>query len=157
MRPRGKSLAAGRSCTITVFFLEDDVETSSATLNIAHSAAGSPQQVSLAANVINPIAAFNPRSLNFGTLRVGTSATKTETLTNVGTTPLNVSSIAVAGTNAGDFTPRPNCPSSLAPKDSCTVSLSFAPRAKGNRSAGLTFTDNARTHTQTIPLVGKGN
>jgi len=153
----GKSLAAGHSCTITVFFLEDDVEISSATLNIADSAAGSPQQVSLAANVINPVAGFNPRSVNFGTVKLGTAATRTETLTNVGTTALNISSIAVAGTNAGDFTATPNCPSSLAPKASCSVSVSFAAGAKGNRSAGLTFIDNARTHTQTIPLVGKGN
>jgi hypothetical protein len=153
----GSSLPAGHSCTITVFYLADDVETSSATLNIADSAAGSPQQVSLRANVINPVASFNPSSVNFGTLKVGTSSTKTETLTNFGTTALNLTSITVIGTNASDFNSTPTCPSSLAPKASCTISVKFTPGATGNRSAGLSFVDNARTQTQTIPLVGKGN
>jgi hypothetical protein len=153
----GASLLAGRSCNITVFYLADDVETSSATLSIVDSAAGSPQHISLSANVINPIAGFNPSTVNFGTLKVGASSTKTETLTNIGTTVLNLSSITVTGTNAGDFTSTPNCPSSLAPKAGCPISVSFAPGAKGNRSAGLSFVDNGRTHTQTIPLVGKGN
>lgn len=153
----GTTLAAGAGCTVTVVYVADDVETSSATLNIADSAPGSPQQVGMSANVINPIAGFNPLIVNFGTVKVGTSTTKTETLTNIGTTALNISSIAVIGTNAGDFTSTPNCPSSLAPGASCTVSVNFGPGAKGNRSAGLSFGDNARTHTQTIPLVGKGN
>jgi hypothetical protein len=153
----GTSLAAGSSCTVTVVYLADDVETSSATLNITDGAAGSPQQVSLTANVINPIAGFNRLVLNFGTLKVGTSATKAVTLTNIGTTALNITAISVTGANVADFTATPTCPTSLAPKASCTISVKFAPGAKGDRSAGLTFTDNARTHTQIIPLVGEGN
>lgn len=151
------TLNPGQSCTITVGYVADDVETSLATLNIMDSATGSPQQVSLSANVINPIAGFNPLILSFGTLKVGTSAAKTETLKNIGTTPLNISSIAVTGPNAADFTATPNCPSSLTPGASCAVSVSFMPSAKGTRSAGLSVTDNARTKTQTIPLVGNGN
>jgi len=150
------SLNPGQTCTITVAYVADDVETSLATLNIVDSATGSPQQVSLSANVINPIVGLNPLILSFGTLKVGTSAAKTETLKNIGTTPLNISSLAVTGSNSADFTAMPNCPSSLAPGASCTVSVSFMPSAKGTRSAGLSFTDNARTKTQTIPLVGDG-
>ena len=148
------SFNPGQTCTITFAYVADDVETSLATLNIADSVPGSAQQVSLSAKVINPIAGFNPLILNFGTLKVGTKAAKTETLKNIGTTPLNISSIAVTGPNATDFTATPSCPSSLAPGASCTAPVSFMPGAKGVRSAGLGFTDNARTKMQAIPLVG---
>jgi len=153
----GTTLAAGKQCTITVIEVADDVAATSATLNIADGAVGSPQQVSLAANVINPLVELSPRTVNFGTVKVGTGETNTVTLKNVGTTPLAINSIGVTGKNAADFTATPNCPSSLAPSANCAISLNFVPGAKGSRAAGLSVTDNARTHTQTVQLVGSGN
>ncbi len=46
------SLAAGRSCTVTVVFFADQLGAKSATLKLPNNAAGSPQTVSLSANVI---------------------------------------------------------------------------------------------------------
>src|SRR5262249_50244426 len=52
-----------------------------------------------------PAASFSPSSLAFGNQAVGsTSANQQETLTNTGTGTLNLSSVALAGTNASDFT-----------------------------------------------------
>lgn len=48
----GSSLSAGKSCTVFVVLWADDLGTRTATMNIADNAAGSPQQVSLTANVI---------------------------------------------------------------------------------------------------------
>lgn len=48
----GSSLSPGKSCKVTVVFWADDLGTRTATLNIADNAPGSPQQVSLTANVI---------------------------------------------------------------------------------------------------------
>jgi hypothetical protein len=129
----------------------------SATLNLADDAAGSPQQVKLQTAVINPRASFSPSSLNFGTVEIGNKVTKVVTVTNTGTTALDISRVGVTGADAGDFTPSNLCPSSLAPTDSCTIEVRFAPRSTGSRTATLTVTDNATTRPQSVPLSGKGS
>lgn len=102
-------------------------------------------------------ASVSPASLSFGNQAIDTtSAVKTLTLTSAGTANLVLSSIAVTGTNAGDFAQTNNCPASLAPGKKCTISITFAPIQIGSRSASLTLTDNAAGSPQNVPLTGKG-
>jgi hypothetical protein len=129
----------------------------SATVNIADHAAGSPQQVKLQTTVINPRASFNPSSLSFGTVEVGNNVTKGVTVKNTGTTALDISRVGATGADAGDFKPSNHCPSSLAPSDSCTIEVRFAPSTTGSRTATLTVTDNAKTSPQNVTLSGKGS
>ncbi len=150
-----KNLPAGKSCTITVFFFAGNIGNPSATLNVYDNAAGSPQQVSMTATVINPIPAYNPAALRFGSVQVGHSSTKDVTLTNIGTTALDISNIAITGET--DFTQTNNCPSSLNPNTSCLISVTFMPSRNGPRSANLTVTDNALISTQNVPLQGTGD
>jgi hypothetical protein len=152
-----RTLAAGKSCDITVFFFADDVKADSATLNVTDNAPGSPQQVSLSATVINPQPSFNPTSLHFGTVQIGHSRTENVILTNTGTTALTISSINVTGANPGDFTSSNACPSSLGPGVNCTISVTFTPSTTGSRSADLTVTDNAQSSKQNVPLWGAGS
>jgi hypothetical protein len=49
-------------------------------------------------------------SLQFGTITVGHSATKDVTLTNVGPTALDITSISITGQNSGDYTESNDCP-----------------------------------------------
>ncbi len=152
-----KNLTAGKSCTITVFFFGGNIGSLSATLNLTDNASGSPQKVSLSANVINPIPTYNPSSLHFGSVKVGQSLTKNVTLKNAGSTTLDISNVTVTGTNHGDFVPGDGCGSTLTAGSSCVISVTFAPSAKGNRSANLTVTDNALINTQIVPLFGDGD
>ena len=152
-----KTLAVGRSCTVNLVFFAGNVGSLSATLNINDNAAGSPQQVGLSATVINPRASFNPGSLNFGTVQVGHSSTKNVTLTNTGTTTLDITSVNVTGADTGDFTRSNACPSSLAAGTDCIISVTFTPTATGARSADLTVVDNAAISTQNVPLSGRGS
>ena len=152
-----KTLAVGRSCTVNLVFFAGNVGSLSATLNINDNAAGSPQQVGLSATVINPRASFNPGSLNFGTVQVGHSSTKNVTLTNTGTTTLDITSVNVTGADTGDFTRSNACPSSLAAGTDCIISVTFTPTATGARSADLTVVDNAAISTQKVPLSGRGS
>jgi len=102
-------------------------------------------------------ASVSPTSLSFGNQAIDTtSAVKTVTLTSAGTANLILSSIAITGTNAGDFAKTSNCPATLAPGKKCTVNVTFTPSQLGSRSASLTFTDNAAGSPQTVPLTGKG-
>jgi hypothetical protein len=150
-------LTAGSSCIIKTDSHAKQVGTLSATLNIADNAAGSPQQVSLQTTVINPLVSFDPSSLSFGTVAVGNKVTKGVTVTNTGTTALDISSVGVTGADAGDFTQSSQCPSSLASTDSCTIEVTFAPSTTGSRKADLTVVDNSKTSPQNVPLSGKGS
>jgi len=154
-----RSLAAGKSCTIGVIFIAAPYYTpQTATLSVMDNAPGSPQTVALSATVINPQAHLSATSLSFGTQKVNKSgAAKAVTLTNTGATALTITSIAIAGTYPGDFMQTNNCPSSLAAKASCTISVTFTPQAKGLRSASVVITDNAQNSPQNISLSGTGN
>jgi hypothetical protein len=153
----GSTVAPGKGCTIEVTFTPTEIGGFSATLNVADNAGGSPQQVPITANVINPALSFRPSSLNFGTQTVGSSITKTITLTSTGTTALDISSIAITGADPGDFAQTNTCPSSLTSPNTCTISVTFTPTATGARSAGLTVTDNVGVGQQTLPLSGNGD
>jgi sugar lactone lactonase YvrE len=155
-----KSLAAGKSCTISVIFVAGPFYTpQTAVLKVMDNAPGSPQTVALYATVINPQAHLSATSLSFGTQKVGTSSKppKAVTLTNTGATALTITSIAIAGTNPLDFVQTNNCPGSLQPNTGCTISVTFKPTAKGSRSGSVVITDNAQNSPQSISLSGTGN
>jgi len=104
-----------------------------------------------------PVVSLSPTSLTFSQQNVGsTSAAQTVTLSNTGNASLSISSIAIGGTNSGDFAQTKNCGSSVGVGANCTISVTFAPSATGSRSASLTITDNASGSPQTVSLTGTG-
>ena len=104
-----------------------------------------------------PVATPSPTSLVFGNQNVGsTSAPQAITLTNTGNAPLAVSSIAVTGTNAGDFGQTNNCSTYMVPGAYCTINVTFSPAATGGRVGAVTITDNASNSPQNVGLTGTG-
>jgi len=102
-------------------------------------------------------ASVSPATLTFGNQDVGTkSAAQNITLSNSGTAALTINSIAIGGTNLGDFTQTNTCGSSVASGGSCTISVTFTPTAAGTRSASVSVSDNASGSPQTVPLSGTG-
>jgi hypothetical protein len=85
-----------------------------------------------------------------------TSAAQSVTLSNTGNAALNISSIAISGTNAGDFALTNTCGSGLAAGANHGISVTFTPAATGTRSASLAITDNASGSPQTVSLSGMG-
>src|SRR5437773_2685919 len=114
----GTSLAPGTSCTTSVNFTPTATGTRTGAVTVNDSATGSPQTISLAGSGVSsgtgsPAASLSPTSLTFGNQNVGTtSAARAVTLSNSGSAALSVTSIAVTGTNAGDFAQSNNCGSS---------------------------------------------
>jgi hypothetical protein len=151
----GASIPALGQCKITVTFAPTAAGEQSATINIADSAANSPQTISVKGTGLQPVA-ISPTSLSFGDQTVGTtSPAKVVTLTNNQKVSLTFSNITITGADPGDFAQTNTC-STLAAGAKCTVSVTFKPSATGARSATLKFTDSAATSPQSLKLSGTG-
>lgn len=153
------SLGAGASCSITVVFTPTLSGPRAAVLNVIDNANPRPQTASLAGS--GTFGSLSPGSLNFGSVKLGNkSASQTATLTNVSIyTPLLIAGIAVTGPNASDFTQTNNCPvepNFVSPEKACTISLTFAPSAIGQRTATLAVSDSGGGSPQLVALSGTG-
>lgn len=105
-----------------------------------------------------PVASISPVQVNFGNQGVGTtSAPQSVVVTNTGEGPLEVASVALAGTNPGDFAISSNsCAAAVAPGGSCSVGVTFTPTAPFARAASLRIVDNALGSPHTVALSGVG-
>jgi hypothetical protein len=147
----GSSVAPRKSCTISVTFTPAGINTRTASLSIGDNAAGSPQTVSLSGTGTE--VELNPSSLNFGSVYKGQTATRTTTLTNVGSMTLSVTAVAITG--SGVFSETNNCGTSVRAGGSCTITVKFTPGV-GTYSGDVTVTDNGGGSPQQVPLSGSG-
>jgi len=148
----GKILAAGANCKITVVFTPTVAGTRAGNLAIYSGDDGSPRILTLVGDSTG--VDLVPASVPFGDEKVGiTSAAKTVALTNVNSAPMVIGSMLVTG----DFFVNSNCPSSLAPSGSCTLSITFKPTVTGARTGSVTINDSDGSSPQTIPLSGTGD
>src|SRR5262249_1778497 len=103
--------------------------------------------------VSGPDAVFSPNSLTFATQLVGTvSPAESVLLTNYGTAALSIANIATSS----NFSETETCGSSLAPGESCPISVTFAPTTLGQLSGTVSVADNAPDSPQTASLNGTG-
>ena len=104
-----------------------------------------------------PVANLSASTLDFGTRAINTTTQGSPiTLSNIGGAALSIDSIGVSGANATDFAQTSNCPASLAPATSCSITVSFTPSAAGTRTATLVVQDNASGSPHTVSLSGSG-
>ncbi|MGB9074940.1 MAG: choice-of-anchor D domain-containing protein [Terriglobales bacterium] len=97
---------------------------------------------------------LTPSSLTFANTVVGgTSAPKTATLTNTGTSTLNINSIAASGDFAVSST---TCGATLAAGKFCKIKVTFKPTQLGSRTGTLSVSDNGQGSPQTVALSGTG-
>ncbi len=151
----GTGIAVNANCSVNVTFTSSTGGTFNADLTVIDNAG--TQTVTLAGTAATPMASASPASLTYITQSVGTtSASQAATLSNPGTVPLAITSIAITGTNSGDFAQTNNCGASLSASASCTINVSFTPAATGTLTAALTITDDATPATQTVTLTGTG-
>jgi len=105
-----------------------------------------------------PVATLTP-SLSFPNTTAGSASTAMiATLSATGAT-LNISSIAIGGTNPPDFkiaTGTDACGNTLAANASCSIYVTFNPATATGYAATLIVTDNASPTTQSSALNGTG-
>jgi len=152
------SLTNGTTCTMYVYF----VPTASGTLNgnVTINSNGYFSQV----NTVNltglgSAIALTGAPLSFGNQLVKTtSAAKSVTVTNTGTTAIKMGAITL--TNSTDYTLSANtCPASgsnLNAASSCTISVTFGPKSSGAKRGSVSIVDADPSSPQLIGLSGTG-
>jgi YVTN family beta-propeller protein len=113
------------------------------------------------ANVFNiggPIASASPFRVDFGNVELWHFALRAITLTNIGSSPLSVSSVKVASASGGDsddFFALSLCFRPLGVGKSCVIFVAFFadPDQSSPQSATLTITDSANGSPHLIPLA----
>ena len=153
----GGSVAAGSNCKISVAFTPSGTGARSASITFTSNASNSPQIISLSGTGTSSVVSLSSTGLTFPSQTVGTtSAAQIVTLTNTGNTSLGITSVAMTGTNGGDFDQTNTCGSSVAAGGNCTITVTFAPAAIGPRTAAVSIADNATGSPQTVSLTGTG-
>jgi sugar lactone lactonase YvrE len=116
-------------------------------------------RVRTVANLVQAPAAAGvlfPNPLAFPGEALGTSNTLTVILTNRGSLPTSVFTVAISGMNASDFSQTNNCGGSLLAGGggSCANNVKFTASVVGLESAVLTVTDSAGS--QSVSMTGTG-
>jgi phospholipase C len=148
----GTSLAAGKSCTISVTFSPLTSGTIEGGLSILSSDPGSPQTLNLKGTATG--VSLSQTSLAFATEKVGTTSAPLKfTLSNTTKIPLNIGAVGTTGAFAQTNT----CVSPLAAGANCTVSITFTPTVTGAQSGTFSIADSDFQSPQTVTLSGTGD
>ena len=150
----GATLAAGKTCKISVSFTPTQLAAETGTLTFTNNASGSPQSVTLSGTGVAQ-ATLTPASYIFPKTKAGTtSAANSFTLKNNLTTTLTGISYS---TKAPFAVSTSTCTATLASKKSCTISVTFSPTATGTATGSLTVNDSANNSPQPASLSGTGD
>jgi len=153
-----KTISAGQSVQAGLTFQPTVAGAASGTLSITSNDPATPT-VNVAVTgtgSTNPFGQLqaNPSSVSFGSVSTGSSSTKPIIVSNTGTTPVNISSLATSG--AGFTVSGITTPLTLNAAAAVTLNVVFAPTSAGNASGGVTVTSDAANSPLTIAFTGAG-
>lgn len=154
-----QTVASGSTCPVTVKLSGAVGGTFHGTLTVTSNAASSPDGASLTGSVLAGTFAASPAgSGSFGNVVDGSSGRGTVTVTNVGTSPLDVSGLSIVGAPVFAIDPASTCTASttLAPGGTCQVLLTFSPTVDGPYSAALELTGDGTNSPFDVQLSGTG-
>lgn len=95
-----------------------------------------------------------PSSVSFGTIQVGKSQSQTGTLSNTGGSNTTISAVTITG--AGFTISGLSTPVTLAPGQSATFNVAFAPQSSGSFTGSVAVTSDASSMSLNIVLSGSG-
>ena len=155
----GRTITPAHFCFVTVTFTPTALGTRTGTLTITDTDSSSPQVVNLVGTGSQGQLSVAYPGLTFPLVAFGhASGPKPVTLTNVGSTPLTISSVQVIG----GFSQTNNCGSSLAAGAFCTFQVTFKPTTATAVPGWPTFfgnlviNDSDLASPQTVLLGGTG-
>lgn len=157
----GNLLPQGTNCTTIVAFAPTAVGLRQANLVFTDDATGSPRSIPLS-GIGTPAAPLvclsSSASLTFGSQLIGTtSVVQSVTITNCGSSDLNISSVVLSGSSSGDFSVTNTCTGGpVSAGGTCTLNVTFNPTALGNRQASVIITHDAVGSPITLTVQGVG-
>jgi hypothetical protein len=145
-----KSLSAGASCAINVTLTPTATGTRTGTLTINDSDVSSPQIVNLTGTGSDvKLSVFWP-GLNYGMKDVNSKTNESLTYTNVGTKPVNITSVQVIGA----FSQTNTCGGTVAASASCTFNVVYQPTSTGAQFGNLAINDTDIGSPHVVHLAG---
>jgi hypothetical protein len=150
----GTGLPPGGSCTITVTFTPTAAWARQSVIVMNDNAQGLVHLVGVqGTGVSGGVASVSPSTLTFTSQKQFTTSTaKSTTLSNTGSAPLAIASIAAAG----DYAETNNCPASLGVGSSCTINVTFTPTYSAARAGWVTVNLTDPASLVTVNLTGTG-
>jgi len=97
-----------------------------------------------------------PTTIDFGTVPLGQSASPQTVLVTAGGNPLAISTVALGGTNPGEFAIQNDSCShqTIQPGASCSFQVGYTPTIQNSVSAVVSITDDDQNSPQTVTLTG---
>lgn len=145
-------IPAGDSLVFVVTFHPTTPDPQTGGIRFFHTAAGSPDTVTLSGTGVRPLFAVHPPNVAFGPVDVGDSLSRFVIVHNTGTAPLTV--ITTTSSNAL-FSIAP-AGGTVPPEDSLAVTVEFKPVAVGPAAGIIVFTHNAAGSPDTVAVSGVG-
>ena len=142
-------VAGGNSCTITVYFKPTAVGARTGTLTVGSNGS---TLISSLSGTGTPDLVFSLSAIDFGSLDLGQSLTKTFTVTNTASGAVTVPSLTITG----DYSVTNTCGASVAAGGVCTIAVTFKPTAPGARPGMLSVNSTDPAYPQ-MPSTLTGN
>src|ERR1700677_2176697 len=150
------TLAPGQSATFNVTFNPTAIGAVSGNVALTNDGSGSPLNIALSGTAVAAGSLVaNPTSMNLGSVQIGASQSQSETLTNSGSSSLTLTQ-AIFGTAAGFSYTGLSLPITLAPNQSTTFSVVFAPTVGETANSILSITVSGSSSAFDIALSGTG-
>jgi hypothetical protein len=148
------TINAGATKTFNVVFAPTTSGSATGMVQVVSNAPNSPISIALSgtSQASTQLLSANPSSFNFNSVNDGSSATLNVTLTNTGN-----SNVMISGTTAtgAGFSATGVNGTTLAPNQTATVMITFAPTTAGAVSGSVAVSSNA-SNSPTIILAGTG-
>jgi Abnormal spindle-like microcephaly-assoc'd, ASPM-SPD-2-Hydin len=149
------TLPAGQSTSFTVVFAPQSAASASGNIAISSTASNPIANTTLTGmGVAAGSLTASPSTVSFGSVQTGNTQTASETLTNSGGSSVTITQASYTG--AGFSANGMTMPLTLAPGQSTSFNVAFAPQTTGAVSGGLTITSNASNAALPIALSGTG-
>jgi hypothetical protein len=148
------TITAGANKTFNVVFAPTTSGTATGMVQVMSNAPNSPISIALSgtSQASTQLLSANPASFNFNSVNDGSSATLNVTLTNTGNSSVMISGTAATG--AG-FSATGVNGTTLAPNQTATLVITFAPTSAGAVSGSVAVNSNA-SNSPTINVAGTG-
>ena len=148
------TINANSSDTITINFLPTDITSYSGSVQI-NSSVGT-NTLNLSGQGTGPKIALSQGSIDFGSVKTGSSKSISITVTNIGSSNMTLSTIS---TLSSQFTRTytGTLPATIAPNGVFTITVTFAPTVAGTLNSSFSISTDASNGTvQTINVQGTG-